>query len=264
MEGISLVYVLSFLVQAVRNHTFFWWGCLFSLIQLLLLDCHWVFLLKVSCCQICCLYPNQFWPLSYQFWLLSCGLLLFRFLSQNLVLTLSPSLLVNAWPHTHYYVLWFSFGEVGVLFFLYIEHVSVLDYFTVVNNNHRYNYHSKFKKEKHKLISVLLLFFLTTKTTTSTLQHCITQRNCTQVLSPQTSLTAYILSYSKQAYGLSLYESNINFIFKNVATNDFTKILKDVPKMLSTCMIDNNKSKSGATTRGQEDMMNSLFMLKWP
>lgn len=61
------------------------------------------------------------------------------------------------------------------------------------------------------------------------------------------------------AYVLSLFESNINFVFEDVGITGLTKILKEAPKLLHIHMIDHIKYKSGATTRGQEDKVDDLF-----
>lgn len=66
----------------------------------------------------------------------------------------------------------------------------------------------------------------------------------------------YILN---EAYGLSLYNSDINFVFDDVAENGLTKIRNDTPEQLQTYFIDNIKSVSRASTRGFTAKVNNLF-----
>ena len=60
-------------------------------------------------------------------------------------------------------------------------------------------------------------------------------------------------------YGLDLDDSNVNFIFENVTTNDLTKILKDAPKLSRIYMTDHIKQKSDTTTRLTMLKVDNLF-----
>jgi hypothetical protein len=62
-----------------------------------------------------------------------------------------------------------------------------------------------------------------------------------------------------EAYGLSIYGTDINFLFDDVPTNGLTKILDTAPTLLRTKMIDNIKDLSGATSRSETDKVENLF-----
>ena len=61
------------------------------------------------------------------------------------------------------------------------------------------------------------------------------------------------------AYGLDLYNSNFEFIFDDVKTNELTEILKDALTMLRSYLTDHIKQELGSTTRDTAKKVDTLF-----
>ena len=66
-------------------------------------------------------------------------------------------------------------------------------------------------------------------------------------------------SILNEAYGLSLYKTDVNFLFEDVATNGMTKLLKNAPALLRTRMLDHIKDTIGARLKSETDKVDNLF-----